>query len=200
MQHKLQPFPYGAREGDVVLRLHILPDEDPAEHVAYLKSFHRLASFSEVWLDAPVLSGAHGRALALALRGAGWNTLATGIVEHQLWPTTPGRIVLDVSSLLSEPIGDLPRWQSEVSKAAARIPQVDEIFAVAPVAGALSTAVLVTLETLLAPGDGCTLYLTGEEEESAAIEACSRHGRPWAIRRAGPLQISGRAPGAAPAG
>ena len=200
MQHALRPFAYGAREGDVVLRLHITVDEDPAVCSDTLKQIYSRASFSEIWLDAPVLSGGHGRALGLALRANGWNTLAVGVADHQLWPMTPGRIVLDVSSYLAEPIDDVERWLDLVSRAAGRLPQVDEIFAVAPVGAALTAHALTSVEQLLAPPEGCTLYVTSEAEQARAVDACSRHGRPWAIRRAGPLQLAERVPAGVPVG
>lgn len=200
MQHALRPFAYGSREGDVVLRLHVAVDEDPGVCADALRQIYARASFAEIWLDAAVLSGAHGRALALALRAHGWNTLAVGAADHQLWPMTPGRIVLDVSSYLAEPIEDVDRWLDDVSRAAARLPQVDEIFAVGPVVGALTAHALSSLETLLAPAEGCTLYLTSDVEQAPAIDACARHGRPWAIRRAGPLQLAERVPVGVPVG
>jgi hypothetical protein len=200
VHHRIAPFPFGAFEGDLVLRLHVAAEDDPAEVALTLKSIYQRASFSEVWLDAHQLAGATGRALALALRGVGWNTMATGTAAGTAWQTTPGRIVLDVSEFIATEIGDLSAWKNDVSKAAARLPQVDEVFAVNPAAVALTHETLTTLETLLAPGDGCTLYLASGDDEEAAIDACARHGRPWAVRRAGPLQLTGRAPAAAPAG
>lgn len=196
MQHRIVPFPFGALEGDLVLRLHLAPGDDPGEVALYLKSTYVRASFSEVWLDAPALSGVRGRELGLALRGAGWSTVVTAGIDCKAWPTTPGRIVLDVSEMLATEIGDPIQWRDDVSKAAARLPQVDEVFALAPAAGALIPDNLTTLETLLAPGDGCTVYVAGEAEQAAAVDACSRHGRPWSIRRLGPLQVSERAPAA----
>lgn len=199
MQHSIVPFPFGALEGDLVLRLEVAVDDDPQGVALTLKSIYMRASFSEIWLDAAALSGPRGRDLALALRGVGWSTLVTAPIDCTEWPTTPGRIVLDVSEMLATEIGDPVQWRDDVSKAAARLPQVDEIFAVGPAAAALTPDTLTTLETLLVPGDGCTLYVAGEAEQAAAIDACARHGRPWAIRRLGPLQVSERAPAASPA-
>lgn len=195
MKHSIEPFPYGAREGELVVRVTDVAGQDPADIAGELHAVYQRTSMRELWLDVLDVAGAGvPRTLGLELRKAWSDIIVTGPVEAEMWPWFPVRLVVDMSSFLADPIGDTAGWLDRCSKQVLRNPPPAEIVVIDPNPGALHGEALFGLETLAQPAEGCTLYVA-EDALALAVVASARAQRSWAVRRltALPEPLRGRA-------
>lgn len=199
MKHAIVPFPYGAREGDLVIRITDVAGDSPVDIAGELQTFYRLQPFREVWVDLADVAGAgQANKLGLQLRKLGYEVLVVGPVEATSWPFFPARLIVDVTGFLSADAPDLTLWADVASKKLGANPPATEIFAVAPAPTMLVADTLGVLDTFADAPDGCTLYVAPDEIDRA-VAASIRCPRPWIIRRLGALPPRPRAAGPAAA-
>lgn len=199
MRHQIAPFPYGAREGDLVIRVTDVGGDLPVDVAGELQTYYRLQPFRDVWLDlADVAGPGPANKLGLQLRKLGYEVLAVGPVEATAWPFFPARHIVDASGFLRADAPDLLLWSDMVSKKLGANPPATELFAVAPSPAMLVAETLSVLDTFADAPDGCTLYVA-EADMQRAVEASIRCGRPWVIRRLGALPSTQPAPAPAAA-
>lgn len=202
MKHQIVPFPYGSREGELVIRIADLAGDSPVDIAGELQTFYRLLPFRDVWVDlADVAGPGQANKLGLQLRKLGYEVLAVGPVEATSWPFFPARLIVDVTGALSADAPDLALWADTVTKKLGANPAATEIFAVAPAPSMLVGETLSVLDTFADAPDGCTLYVA-DADLDRAVQASVRCPRPWIIRRLGasrPRPPAGE-PGVAPAG
>lgn len=197
MKHAIVPFAYGAREGELVIRVTDVEGDSPVDVAGELQTYYRLQPFREVWLDlGAVAGGGQANKLGLQLRKLGYEVLAVGRVEATSWPFFPARHIVDVTGFLVEEVRDLTLWADIVSKKLGANPPASEIFAIAPAPEMLVAETLGVLDMFADAPDGCTLYVP-EADIERAVAASIRCPRPWIIRRRGGLPP--RPPAAAPA-
>lgn len=201
MKHAVVPFPFGAREGELVVQVSDIGEMTPVDAAGYLASFYRGGPVHEVWLPeiAAVAGGGRPHKLGLELRRAWKEIVITAPVEAAAWPWFPCRLLVDVSEYLSRPVDDLAMWADSISKVITANPAAAEIYAIAPAPEMLDVDYLHAVENLSAAQEGATLYVA-EEHLERAVRAAVRCGRPWAVRRldALPPTLRVRAPAASP--
>lgn len=195
MKHAIIPFPAGLQQGELVLHLQLEDGDDPDDVVEKLLIAHSRRPIGEVLVAPGELSGARGRALALALTQR-WEIAIIGSLRDTAWPSTPARVVLDCSVLFVAPMTDEDFVISDLTAAMMRVPQAQELFAVATVREALDPRLLHILNQIVAPEFGSTLYVE-PALLPAALAASLKIERPWAIR---PPTFPGPAPAAASSG
>ena len=88
MKHAIIPFPAGLQQGELVLHLQLEDGDDPDDVVEKLLIAHSRRPIGEVLVAPGELSGARGRALALALTQR-WEIAIIGSLRDTAWPSTP---------------------------------------------------------------------------------------------------------------
>lgn len=195
MIHEIVPFPFGSREGELVVRIAETGGTAPIDIAGAVATTYRNSTLQEVWLDVADVAGAGlPHKLGLELRKVWREIVVTGSVESATWPLFPCRLVVDVSEYLSSAVTDVDVWAEEVSKKLVRTPSgVAELYAVAPAAEMLHPDRLGVIESLISPLEGATLYVA-EADVARAVRASTRASRPWVVRRLGALPPTSRAP------
>lgn len=196
MKHAITPFPIGSQQGELVLFVELEAEDDPAAIVEALVIAYGRHQVSEVLVAPATLTGDRGRALSLALLQH-WTIAIVGGLRDAAWPLVPGRVVLDVSDLFAAPVTDEDLVIADLTTASTKVPQPQELFAIVPSGGSVTSRLLHILSAVLAPEFGSTLYV-GPALFAAAIEASLRTERPWAIRPLGAITVP--APAASPSG
>ena len=194
--HNIVPFPYGSREGELVIRLAGAADITIEALEATVETYYRRGPRREIWLDAAELVGP-GHAIAMMLRSHS-NIVMTAPAGATSWPRAPGRMVVDVSEYLRGDHGDRPGWLDEVSTQVLRSPQANEIYAVDPVAEMLDPDALHQLDQLTSTEQGGTLYVAPHLFDRAVVASARAQARPWLIRRLAALP-GAPAPASSPA-
>lgn len=201
--HGIVPFPFGSREGELVVRIAETGGTAPIDVAGAIATSYRNSTLQEVWLDVAEVAGAGApHKLGLELRKVWREIVVTGSVESAAWPLFPCRLVVDVSEYLSSAVTDPDVWAETVSRKLVRTPSgVAEIYAIAPAADMLHPDRLGVIESLISPQEGATLYVA-EADVERAVRASTRAGRPWVVRRLGalPPTFPAPAPAASPAG
>lgn len=195
MIHGIVPFPFGSREGELVVRITETGGTAPVDIAGIIATAYRSSTLQEVWLDVAEVAGAGvPHKLGLELRKVWKEIVVTGSVESAAWPIFPCRLVVDVSEYLSSAVADVGVWAEMISKKLVRTPSgVAEIYAVAPAADMLHPDRLGVIESLISPLEGATLYVA-EADVERAVRASTRASRPWGVRRLGALPPTFPAP------
>lgn len=186
--HNIVPFPYGSREGELVIRVSGSADITIEALEATLESCYRRGPRREIWIDAAELVGP-GHEVGQMLRCHG-DVVMTAPVGATNWPRTPGRLVIDVSEYLRGDHGDRAGWLDEVSGQVLRAPQATEIFAVDPVDEMLDPDVLHQLDQLTSTEQGGTLYVAPHLFDRAVTASARAQARAWLIRRISALPLA----------
>lgn len=192
----VQPFPFGAREGELVVRVTDVLGGNPIDDAAELAASYRSHALYELWLDAAdVAGGGEAHKLGLELRRTWREIIVTAPAGATAWPFFPTRIYIDMSEHLCKPAPSIDVWLEEMSVRLGKNPGPTEIYAIAPAPEMLTWDVLHALDTFASPEDGCTLYVA-EDHMARAVQASLKTPRPWTVRRLGALPPALQTPGA----
>ena len=185
MFHGILPFPFGAREGELVIRVGQIADE-PLDAIADIMTaiYGRPGGRRDIWVDGAEISGT-GHKAGLVLRRFG-DLVLTGPVGSA-WPRIAGRIVVDMSAYLATPVADRSEWLDDISRVITRSQPADELVVIAPAMEMLDAATLHELDVLSRTAEGGTLYVAEAAMERAIVASSRAAMRPWRVRRLGSL-------------
>jgi hypothetical protein len=198
VKHSVLPFPIGLHQGELTLYVELDEGDVPGDAVTALAIAYERHPISEVLVSPATLTGERGRAFSLGLLQH-WEIAIVGGLRDEAWPLVPSRVVLDVSSLFAAPLTDEDHFVADITTVSSKVPQPQELFAVVPPGGSISTRLLDILNAILAPEFGSTLYVVAAMQP-AAVAASLRAERPWSIRPAEPIIAAAPAPAASPSG
>lgn len=179
--HNIVPFPFGSREGELVVRISGAADITLAALESTVESYYRRGPRRDIWIDAAELVGL-GHEIAMMLRCHS-NLVMSAAAGAESWPRAPGRLVVDVSEYLKGDHGNRAEWLDEVSSQVLRSPQANEIYAVDPVLEMLDPDALHQLDQLTGTEQGGTLYVAPHLFDRAVTASARAASRPWLIRR-----------------
>lgn len=185
------PFPYGAREGELVLRIVDAAGLGPDGLEAVLDAACYRAPRREIWIDAAEIAGPEGHRTGMLLRRFG-DVVMTATTRTSPWPRVPGRIVVDVSEELRGDNSARSIWLEELAGRVVGAPQADELYAVDPAPEMLDPEALHQLDYLTGTLSGGTLYVPDELVDRAVAASARAPTRPWIIRRLGSLPPAAR--------
>ena len=199
MIHSIEPFPFGSREGELVVALSNTVSDTPSDIAAILQTHYRGTSLLSIWTDVSEVAGpGRGSALLAALRRRTPQAhqfdevIVTAPVSAERWPILPTRLIVDVSEYLAGAVDDFGIWAESIATKMGRNPPASELVAIAPAPAMLEAHVLDVLDVLASASDGCTLYVD-EQDLPRALAASALAQRPWTVRRIGALPPTARA-------